>query len=114
MDQLRKAWGWLQRHHFWVLIVVAIFVALGCWWSGASALLAEYKTNRSTIEGQFTAASGVEGKPFHPNQAVQDGQTEQITIQKKSVDELARQLYDRQTAEVLKWPANLSKDFREH
>ena len=30
MDQLRKAWEWFQRQHFWVLIVVAILVALGC------------------------------------------------------------------------------------
>jgi hypothetical protein len=114
MDQLRKAWGWLQRHHFWVLILVVVFVALGCWWSGASALLAEYKSNRSTIEAQFTAAGTVQSKPFHPNQAVQDGQAEQNTIQQQSVAALWKQLYDRQTAEVLKWPANLSKDFREH
>jgi len=114
MDQLRKAWGWLQRHHFWVLIIVAIFVALGCWWSGASALYADFTKNKGTIEGQFSAANGVSSKSFHPNEKVQAGQAEQNTIQQKSVEELWKQLYARQTAEVLKWPANLSEDFRKN
>jgi hypothetical protein len=114
MDQLRKAWGWLQRHHFWVLILVAIFVALGCWWSGASALYAEYVKNKGTIEAQFSAANTVQSKQFHPNAKVQLGQSEQNATQQQSVNELWKQLYERQTAEVLKWPANLSKDFRDH
>src|SRR3990172_10642590 len=112
MDQLRNAWGWLQRQHFWVLTVVAVLVALGCWWRGANALLAEYKSNRSKIENEFTAASSVHSKPYHANAEIQKAQSEEIANQQKSVRELWEQLYARQTAAVLKWPSNLSEEFR--
>ena len=77
-------------------------------------LYAEYKSNRSTIEAQFSAAGSVQSKPFHPNTEVQAAQSEQIAEQQKTVFELWKQLYDRQTAEVLKWPSNLSDDFRKY
>ena len=114
MDQLRKAWGWLQRQHFWVLTVVAILVALGCWWRGANALLAEYQSNRGKIESEFTAAGAVRSKPYHANADIQKAQSDQIANQQKSVHELWKQLYARQTAGVLKWPSNLSQEFRNY
>ncbi len=114
MDQLRVAWGWLQRQHFWVLTVVAVLVALGCWWRGANALLAEYKSNRSKIESEFAAASSVHSKPFHANESIQQAQNEEIANQQKSVRQLWEQLYARQTAAVLKWPSNLSEEFRNY
>jgi hypothetical protein len=114
MDQLRKAWGWLQRHHFWVLIVVVCAMALGCWWRGASALYAEFITNKQKIESEFSAQSTLRNQPFHPNEAVQEKQSEQIATQQQSVNSLWRQLYERQTAEVLKWPKNLSDGFRNY
>jgi hypothetical protein len=114
MDQLRVAWGWLQRHHFWVLTLVAVLVALGCWWRGANVLLAEYESNKSKIESEFNAASSVQNKPFHANENVQQAQNEEIVNQQKSVRQLWEQLYERQTASVLKWPSNLSKEFRDY
>src|SRR3972149_6109708 len=114
MDQLRKAWGWLQRHHFWVLTVVAVVVALGCWWRGANALWTEYEANRDKINQEFSAAQAVKSKPFHANEKVQAGQNEQIAAQQASVGALWKQLYERQTASVLKWPSNLSQGFRKY
>lgn len=112
MDQLRKVWGWLQRQHFWVLIVVVVLVAAGCWFRGASALWREYDANRKKIEAEFTAAQTVRSKSFHPNEKVQTAQNEQIAEQQKAVNALWQQLYERQTATVLKWPSNLSREFR--
>ncbi len=114
MDQLRKAGDWLKRHHFWVLTVIAVLVALFCWWRGANALYAEFKTNKSKIESEFNAANSVRSKPFHPNADVRAGQTEQIVNQQKSVHQLWKDLYERQTASVLKWPENLSEEFRSY
>jgi hypothetical protein len=114
MDQLRKAWGWLQRQHFWVLTLLALLVALGCWWRGGSTLWADYKTNRGRIDEQFNKANSVKTKPFHANENVQSGQNEQIAQQQETVFALWKQLYERQTASVLKWPSNLSRGFREH
>jgi hypothetical protein len=114
MDQLRKAWGWLQRQHFWVLSVIALLVALGVWWTGGAALSTETKANRGVIDSGFSSAGTVRSKPFHANERVQSAQSEQITEQQKLVSELWKELYGRQTASVLKWPGNLSEEFREH
>ncbi len=112
MDQLRKAWTWLQRHHFWVLTVLAIVIALGCWWRGANALWTEYKQNRSKIDSEFASADTVKSKPFHANKSVQEAQAQEIAAQQQTVSALWKQLYQRQTDSVLKWPSNLSEEFR--
>lgn len=114
MDQLRKAWSWLQRHHFWVLIVVVSLVALGCWWSGAKALYQEFVSNKSTIQSAFTTQQNLRNEPFHANADIIDKQKSQIEIQKASVNELWRQLYQRQRDNVLEWPSNLSEQFHRY
>lgn len=114
MDQLRKVGDWLRRHHFWVLTVIAILVALGCWWRGANALWAQYQENKSKIESGFSSAGTVRQKQFHANNQVQTAQNEQIRKQQESVNALWKVLYERQTAAVLKWPSNLSEEFRNY
>jgi hypothetical protein len=114
MDQLKKVGLWLKQQHFWVLVVIAVLVALGCWWRGASTLLAEYKTNRGMIDSGFTSADGVANKTKHANDKVQEAQAAEIAKQQEAVSALWQQLYDRQTAGVLKWPSNLSKEFHNH
>ena len=49
-----------------------------------------------------------------PTQKFRNAQTEEIAKQQKTVSALWKELYDRQTAAVLKWPSNLSDEFREH
>src|SRR5450755_1093148 len=112
MDQLRKAWGWLQRQHFWVLIVVVTLVALGCWWHGAAALSKQFATNKQTIDSEFNSIKGEIAKPFHANGKLKDQQTAEIKKQGDSVAKIWQQLYDRQRADVLKWPDVLSEKFR--
>lgn len=112
MDQLKKAWAWFVQHHFWVLIVVAIGVAIFCWYSGATTLAEQFASNKQKIEQQFNAISQLRNTPFKPNQSVKEKQQEQINIQQKAVRELWQELYNRQRADVLKWPANLSSAFR--
>lgn len=112
MDQLRKAWAWFVRHHFWVLTVVTVIVAAFCWYSGASALQQAFASNKSKIEQQFNSISTLRSETFKPNQDVNDKQQEQIDVQTKAVHALWQQLYDRQRDEVLKWPENLSDQFR--
>ena len=69
MDQLRKAWGWLQRQHFWVLIVVAILVALGL--SGgaepAHSTPSTPRTSRARSRPVHARRARVAAKPFHAN-----------------------------------------------
>jgi hypothetical protein len=114
MDQLKKVWGWLQRQHFWVLTVLTVLIALGCWLHGANALWTEYKANRGKIDTTFASANSVKSKPFHPNEKVQQAQTAEIAKQQATVGAIWKELYDRQTASVLKWPSNLSEQFRNY
>ena len=69
MDQLRKAWSWLQRHHFWVLTVVACAIALGCWFRGASALYAEFMANKQKIESEFTRQTTLQQPAVSPQRS---------------------------------------------
>ena len=112
MDQLRKAWEWFQRQHFWVLIVVSALVAAGCWWRGAAALSKLFAENKSKIEAEFTSINGDISKPFHANEKLQDQQKAENTKQEGSVAKIWQQLYERQRANVLKWPDVLSEKFR--
>lgn len=114
MDQLKKIGLWLKQQHFWVLVVIAVLVAIGCWYRGASALLAEYDSNKKLIEGGFGSADQVNQKTKHANSKVQEAQTAEISKQQEVVSALWQQLYDRQTAAVLKWPSNLSEEFRDY
>ncbi|HEY2415501.1 MAG TPA: hypothetical protein VGI40_24880 [Pirellulaceae bacterium] len=112
MDQLRKAWEWFERQHFWVLIVVVTLVALGCWWHGATALSKQFTANKQIIDQEFSSIKGEIGKSFHANEKLKDQQTAEIKKQSDSVAEIWKRLYDRQRASVLKWPDVLSDRFR--
>jgi hypothetical protein len=113
MDQLKKAWDWFQRQHFWVLIVVATLVALGCWWHGASALSTKFAANKQIIDTEFKSIKDEIAKPFHANAKLQEQQKTEITNQGGSVLKIWQQLYNRQRENVLKWPDVLSKEFRQ-
>ena len=65
MDQLRRAFGWLKRHHFWVLVVAAAAIAVGCWYSGANALSGETKRNIQTIQAEFAKQKSLRDEQFH-------------------------------------------------
>jgi hypothetical protein len=114
MDQLRQVLGSLKQHHFWVLVVVATVVALGCWFQGASALYNEFAQNKRTIEAEFVSQSNLRNKPFHANDDINKKQQDEIAKQRERVDALWRQLYERQRADVLKWPSNLREDFHRY
>ena len=112
MEQLRSVGIWLKRYHFWVLTALATLIAVACWWKSASSLSAAYKTNKGTIDSAFSSLEQVRSKPFHANEDVNKRQEEQIALQKQRVKQLWDKLYDRQRTAVLKWPDNLSPEFR--
>lgn len=114
MDQLRNALAWLKQHHFWVLVVLAVCVALGCWFRGASALMADFERDSRAIESEFGKIQGLASQPFHANDAINERQRTEIQVQRERVDALWRDLYDRQRAHVLKWPKNLNEPFHKH
>jgi hypothetical protein len=113
MDQLRTALGWLKRQHFWVLSGLAALIALGCWWSGTGSFSKQFNTNQSTIKAEFDNLQSVKSASFHPNEAINERQATETKTQTAGVTKLWDLLYERQRENVLKWPAQLSKAFRD-
>jgi hypothetical protein len=113
MDQIRTALAWLKRHHFWVLTGLVVLIPLGCWWSSSKKMSATYETGQKTIAAGLTEVQSVLSTPFHPNDTINNHQIAEIKKESDSVAKLWQELYDKQRAEVLKWPASLSKAFRD-
>ena len=114
MDQIRQLFGWLKRHHFWVLVVVATGLAVACWYRGATALYSEFVRDKQAIQAEFTKQNTLRNEPFHANDEITKLQQKEIDEQQERVNELWKQLYERQRADVLKWPSNLSEDFHRY
>jgi hypothetical protein len=114
MDQVRKALAWLKQYHFWVLSVLVVLIGVGCWWTASGALRKKYEENHSKITGGFSALATVSNDNFHPNQGVQDKQTEELNGLREEVMKLWDQLYEAQREQVLIWPsgpAQLNAEF---
>lgn len=114
MDQLRQIVAWLKKYHFWVLTLLIVAVAIGCWFTAAGTLREGFSRNQSTIQSQFSALSGVQTKEFLPNEEVNREQEREIRAQAASVREIWEDLYERQRENVLKWPAALPQEFRDY
>ena len=78
MDQIRAALSWLKEHHFWVLAVMVLGMAVGGWFMGASSLSAGYKSQKSKIDSEFKQQQSLRGKPFKPNDAINERQQEEV------------------------------------
>ncbi|MEM8865325.1 MAG: hypothetical protein AAGF31_07215, partial [Planctomycetota bacterium] len=109
MDQVRTALRWLKEQHFWVLSVLTILVAVYCWYTAAGALADEYASNESKIKAEFNQQRTLNGKPYHPNDKVNERTEEEIKELASKVEEIWTQLYQRQQDKVLKWPAQLDR-----
>jgi uncharacterized membrane protein YgcG len=114
MDQVRTILAWLKQHHFWVLTGLVALIALGCWWSAAGTLSAQYEANEQQITAQFNSLSTLRSNPFHPNEVINEKQITETKEQTASVAEIWEALYERQREDVLEWPPVLSEAFREH
>ncbi len=112
MDQVKAFLGWLKAQHFWVLTVLTIFVGLGVWYTGSGQLAQETTENKRKIGAEFSQASQIKQKPFHPNDEVNKVQAEENRQLAAKVRAAWRKLYDRQVTEVLTWPPQLSETFR--
>jgi hypothetical protein len=113
MDQVRTALAWLKRYHFWVLTVLAVLIALGCWWSASNKMSAKYALDQKTIADGFGQVNTLKSASFHPNQTINDHQIGEIKKLSESVAKLWQTLYDKQRENVLQWPTSLSKSFRD-
>ncbi len=111
MDQLRTALGWLKRYHFWVLSIVVVGVAVGCWYSAAAELTKQFEAHQSTIKREFDNQAKLARNDFHANTDINEQQEKEINKQADSVLATWQALYDRQQQEVLNWPEEFGPSF---
>ena len=111
MEQLRTALNWLKRYHFWVLSIVVVGVAIGCWYSAAGALSKEFQTHQATIKSEFDSQARLARESFHANDTINEQQQEQIKKQADSVLQTWESLYKRQQEETLNWPEEFDETF---
>ena len=113
MDQVKAALTWLKKHHFWVLAVAVLGATLGVWYTASTSIASQYDTNQKQISDQFQSVSGIRGKPFKPNDKINEEQQKEINKLAASVLQEWSTLYDKQKEEVLIWPEQLGGRFLE-
>jgi len=111
MDKVKVILGHVQKHHFWLLCVVAVIAGLFGWTKARSKLSTEFTANKGTVSGKFEALRGIQNDPNPPNNTW----AEQIsTLTKQEQTEVAaawKTVYDAQQ-KVLAWPAVMPDAFK--
>jgi hypothetical protein len=110
MDKVRVFLNIMWQQRFWVLSVVGTLACLICWMMAASKLQAEFKADKTAIEGKFSDMTAIISKPVHGNEAVNARESKEASIIAKSVKDLWQKLYDHQRKEVLHWPTKVLGD----
>jgi hypothetical protein len=110
MDQAREILKLLWRERFWVLSVMGILVAVGCWYMSSGDLDQQFIAKKTQIEGALGKVRTLANQPNPPNDDVNRADKNQLDAQKKIVGDLWSDLYERQREEVLQWPKNLRAD----
>ena len=114
MDKVRVIVGAIWRERFWVLIVIGVLAAVGCWYISAAELDKEFASRKSSINGTFSSMQKVSREIDHPNSEVIQGDKQQARLMRDNVLKQWEELYAVQRDTVLKWPAdNLKAEFIE-
>ncbi|MEO1495600.1 MAG: hypothetical protein AAFV43_00450 [Planctomycetota bacterium] len=111
MDQVKAALGWLKEHHFWILALVVVGLSVGGWFTATGELAQKYSSAKGKIESTLNSQRSIAGKPFKPNESVNEKQQEQNVALAASVKQIWDELYNAQKEEVLKWPTQLGQSF---
>jgi hypothetical protein len=110
MDQLKVFLKVVQKHHFWLLCMVAMTAALVGWFMARSSLSTEYTKNKGTIVGKFTSLNGILTTPNHPNSTWTEAVGQLTNKEKEIVRNAWQKLYDEQKTN-LEWPPELGESF---
>ncbi|MCA9241744.1 MAG: hypothetical protein KDA37_16155 [Planctomycetales bacterium] len=105
MDQIKAALAWLKKHHFWVLLALAIGIGIGVWHTAASDIAQRTEANKKAIDQEFSSAQRIGSRAFHPNEQIINAQKHENELLAAKVNKTWQEFYDRQVNEVLKWPA---------
>jgi len=101
MEQVKVYLAVLKKHHFWLLVVVAMLLATYGWYAGTKALDAQFASNKSTIDSAFSGAQAI--KPGDPNPSFKE-KTDALHERQKTTTLAAWERLYRRQRENLKWP----------
>ena len=113
MDAIRKFLAKMKKVHFWLLSVFLLGLGIGTWFSAAGNLKAEFKANRTTIDGMFKSLEPVKQVSPHPNAKFEVGMQELIAARQKGVLQAWKTKWDHQS-QLLKWPEKMTAEFLKH
>ena len=101
MDKVKVYLAVLKKHHFWLLVVIAVLLSTYGWYAGTKALDTQFASNKSTIDSAFSGVRAI--KMGDPNPSFKEKTDVLHEQQKKNALIAWQKLYDRQRAN-LKWP----------
>ena len=99
MDRVKIILVLAKKHHFWVLCIGIVVVAIMLWLGSAAALSSKYDRRKSLLDGKFNSLTAICGQPNHPNQVVIDKTSEAITALKEQVLTSWEHVYEKQKKE---------------
>src|SRR5262245_23391593 len=111
MDQVRAFMRVLWRQRFWVLSGLGVIIAVVCWKMAASALDAQFVTNKGVIEGKFGEMQKIQSDQVRGNDAVNAREHQEATVIRDKVLALWKRMYESQRDNALKWSEKLGPEF---
>ena len=110
MDQLKKLFAVLKKHHFWILCMLILLLYVGTWFVSTSSMTKTADASAATIGTAFSTADRIMKIPNHPNPASAEMMKSLNRAEAEQV-RLAWDLRFREQEDVLVWPQELLPDF---
>jgi hypothetical protein len=111
MAQLQFVLGYLRKHHFWLLCMVAVAASLFGWMQARGTLSDEYQKRKSAIDGTFGDLERIAADEAPPNDSWKQAIDKLTDAKRENVAKAWQGIYDEQQ-KVLAWPDVLGDDFQ--
>lgn len=105
-----EALAMAKKHHFWIVSIIVVLVAVLSWQMANSAVSAVYAQRKSAIEGKYKLLVDISGKANHPNESFAKGVQVEHDKLKVMTLEAWNKLYNRQKEKLI-WPDVISPRF---
>jgi hypothetical protein len=110
MDQLKDILKQVQKHHFWLLCVLAMIGGMVGWFMARKSLSAAYTQNKGTIVGKFSALQAIVSSERPPNGTWTEAISKLTAKEKDLVRKAWEKVYNEQKKH-LEWSPDLGKPF---
>lgn len=104
-EQMKQLAGALKKHHFWLLLVIAVIAAIVVWSMATGQLQQAFAFDQRKIEGTFVGVNNMP-TPFRNQEMIGQIDAEQAKITRQAI-EAWNVLYERQKP-LLVWPKEVA------